>query len=465
LAAVHPTGRRSVGAAVPPQAGRLPPGAMRRAVRFSFAQAMTGAIYMASTGGMFLIGYALQLGATDALIGLMSAIPMLCIGVQLAAAAWIERGVSRRRLTFVAALMNVACWAFVILIPWAAGRLAPPARVSLLIAVISLVTLFGFVSGNARGSWVGDLIPARFRGTFFGRMTLYGGLVAAAFAIVEGGLLDVLKRHGLAAFGALFGFGMLFGLANALLFLPQAEVPLARHAAAGNLLRMVRETLENRALMAVGLFNVVWSMQTVAGPFYATYMLRDLGMPFMGVGIVNAFFMVAFLLSGPFWGRVVNRWGCRPVLVLCAGVFAPLQFSWLWVDTAARAYAVIAPVNLLAGAAVGGVNVALNTLLYKVTPAAGRSVQFAVYSILVVALAAPFPAIGGRLPAWLQSLGLPDNLRCTFYLAGLLILASAFAARRIAEPNAGLARRLARSLGSQWLAPVRRWIPWDSTCQ
>jgi len=37
----------------------------------------------------------------------------------------------------------------------------------------------------------------------------------------------------------------------------------------------------------------------VAGPFYPTYMLRDLKMPFVGIGIVNAFFMVAFLVSGP----------------------------------------------------------------------------------------------------------------------------------------------------------------------
>ena len=89
---------------------RLPRGAARRAVRLSYVQSMVGAVYAASTGGMFLIGFALMLGATNAQIGLMSTIPMLCIGVQLLTAALVERGVSRRKLTFIRAAGGPADW-------------------------------------------------------------------------------------------------------------------------------------------------------------------------------------------------------------------------------------------------------------------------------------------------------------------------------------------------------------------
>ena len=41
----------------------LPGHVVDRAVKLSYAQAMLGAVYAASTGGMFLIGYALMLGA------------------------------------------------------------------------------------------------------------------------------------------------------------------------------------------------------------------------------------------------------------------------------------------------------------------------------------------------------------------------------------------------------------------
>ena len=437
-------------------ARRLPSGAVRQAVRLSFAQSMLGAIYGASTGGMFLIGYALRLGADNVQIGLMSTIPMLCIVVQLATAALVERGVSRRRLTFFAALGNVSGWALIILIPYAAAGASDAVRVRLLIGVIAAVTLFAFVSGNARGSWFGDLVPARFRGTFFGRTALYGGIIASLFAVLEGGFLDAVKAHGLAAFSTLFGFGMCFGLANAFLFLPQKDVPVERHEHSADLWRMIRATLSNRSLMTVALFTTLWALQGVAGPFYATYMLRDLKMPFLGVGLVNSVFMVSFLASGPFWGRVVDRWGCRPVLTACTSVFGPIQLVWLWVDSPLRAYEIVSAANIVAGACVGGVSVALNTLVYKVTPSAGRSVQLAVYSILIVLLAAPLPTIGGHVPDWLAAIGLPRDLRVTFYIAGGLILLSALVSRAVPEPGSCRARRMLRELGSQWLALVVR---------
>jgi MFS family permease len=438
--------------------GRITAGILRRTVRQSFTQAVVGSIYAASTGGMFLIGYALALGATDAQIGLMSTIPMLCIGVQLVTAALVERGVSRRRMTFVTAVLNVAGWGLIILIPYVFATAVPAVKVSLLIGIITMVTFFAYMSGNARGSWVGDLIPERFRGTFFGRMAMYGGIAGTLFAVIEGAFLDVIKQHGMGAFSLLFGFGMVFGLISAFLFLPQPEMPLKEHKDAGNLWKMVRETFANRQFMMLAMFTTLWSLQSVAGPFYATYLLRDLHMSFLGVGILNASGAVSFLLSVPVWGRIVDRWGCRPVITACSAVLAPFPLIWFWMDTPSRVYSVIPYTNLIGGFLVGGVSVGLSTLVYKVTPKAGRSVQLAVYSIIVVMLAAPLPALGGHLSDWLHTFGLPRDLRYTFYLSSLFILLSAVVSRRIVEPGSRLARHMIRSLGNQWLAPVLRWL-------
>ena len=67
---------------------------VRKAVKLTYAQAMLGSIYMASTGGMFLIVYALQLGADNVQIGLMSTLPMSCIVFQLVSAALVEGGLA-----------------------------------------------------------------------------------------------------------------------------------------------------------------------------------------------------------------------------------------------------------------------------------------------------------------------------------------------------------------------------------
>ncbi len=432
--------------------------AIERAVHLSYAQAMLGSIYAASTGGMFLIGYALMLGTqtdptSNVQIGMMSTIPMLCVGVQLLTAALVERGVSRRWLTLLASVLNVLGWAFIIVIPYVAAQAPTSMKVGELIAVITLNTLFANVAGNARGSWVGDLIPESYRGTFFGRLMMYGGIIGTVFALVEGGFLDRVKQQGVHAFSLLFAFGMLIGLINALLFAPQADVPITRKEGAGQFREYFIGTFRNRPLMMVMCYSLLWSLQAIAGPFYATYMIRDLNMPFLGVGVITAAMTITMLLASPFWGRIVDRYGCRPILVLCTLAIAPFPLVWIWMTNPDIIYRAIIPLNLLGGFLVAGISVALNTMVYKVTPSAGRSVQFAIYSIIVVLIAAPLPTIGGYLPNWLHSFWPQADLRATFYVCIPAMLLAAWAAHCIKEPDARRTRELVRNLPAHLRKP------------
>lgn len=423
----------------------LEPRVIQRAVRLSYAQAMLWSIYAASTGGMFLIGYALKLGAGNVDIGLLNTVPMFCVVAQLLTAAVVERGVSRRRLSIFAALVNSLSWTLVILIPYVTVRFSSSARIGSLIAIITLAALFAHVQGNARSSWIGDLVPEAMRGRFFGRVTMFAGFVAMGFALAEGLFLDYVKNMGIAAFSILFGFGMLFGLVNVGLFLPQPDVLMKAHENRPGFAVMVRQTFSNRPLMMLMLFHLLWMTQTVAGPFYPTYMLRDMHMPFVGVGLVNAAAQVTVLASSPLWGRVVDRYGCRPVLIACTAALAPLPLVWIWMTSPLRIYATIIPLNLLVGAMIAGVSVAINTLSYKTTPSEGRSVQFAIYSLFVVLVPAPLPVLGGYLPDWMTAVGAPiRDLRCTFFVPIVFLIAAVFVARFIREPGARRARDLVR---------------------
>ncbi|HEY3417008.1 MAG TPA: MFS transporter, partial [Armatimonadota bacterium] len=424
-----------------------------RAVKLTYAQSMLGAVFAASTGGMFLIGYALKLGADNVRIGLLSTVPMCCVVMQLVSAALIEHGVSRRKMTIVAMLLSVLGWALAIAIPVLARGPLANWRVEILIAIIALVTLMANMANNARASWVGDLIPESFRNTFFGRIIMYGSIIGVVFALVEGRFLDVVKSHGVGAFGLLFGFGMLFGLATVLLFLPQPDAPLARHASGGRFFILVKETFANRPLMIVLLFALLWSLQTMAGPFYATYMLRDLGMPFLGVGIVNAVTALVMIACSPFWGRIIDRYGCRPVLVASTFAIVPLPLVWIWMTSPLRIYLVVLPLNILVGFAIAGFSVALNTLIYKVTSSTGRSVQLAVYSILVTLAAAPMPVLGGLLPKACEHFGLHTDLRVTFLATIPLVLLAGLAALRIPDPASCHTRDLVRALPGHLCRP------------
>jgi len=425
----------------------LPVDHVRRAVYLSYAQAMVASVYAASTGGMFLVGYALALGARDIHIGLLSTIPMFCVLAQLPGSLVVENGASRRRVTVAASLINVLGWGLIILIPFLATGASAGLRLGLLIAIATFVTIFGQIAGNARGSWVGDLVPALIRGTFFGRLGMYAGIVAAAFSLGEGYFLDTIKAHGIGAFSLLFGFGMLFGLANVGLFAAQPDVPITTGRNGRDSFRaLLKKALHNRPLVIVIAYSTLWMMQMMSWPFLPVYMLRDLKMPFVGVGAVNAVHMVMGLLAAPFWGRVVNRYGSRPVLILCSAVTAIWPPLWLLYTSAGIVYTVVAPLNIIAGFMSAGVGVGMITLLYKVTPSAGRSTQLAAHSILVQLLAAPMPALGSCLPGVFRHLGWDVGLRGTIAAGGVFAIAATLTSLLLIEDHAKSVRELLSNL-------------------
>ena len=432
-----------------------PPADVERAIRLTYAQMMLNAIFGASTGGMFLIGFAIQLGANDVTLGMMSTVPQFFVVFQFLAAFFVERGFSRKRMTVIFALLTPLCWVLIAGIPLLGSAMGTRFPLAALIAVITIVTLCWQFAGNARSSWIGDLIPAERRGRFFGNCALFAGLVGAVFAVGEGRFLDIIKAHGLFAFTALFFFGIVFGLASALLNVPQADCPLPGGAARTPFREHLRDVIRNRPFLALCAVHTVIALSSVAGPFVAAYCLRDVGMSFFGFGLMNAVATVFSLASAPLWGRVVDRVGCRPVIVLSLLVMAPCGLIWLFIPphAAVRGYYLLPWTNAVSAVGGAGLNVAISTLIYKLSKSEGRSVQFAAYSSFIAIVAAPMPLLGGWLVTAARNGGLNVDLRLTFYLwVAIIFLAAVAAARLLREPQSVGTRQLVFDYFPNWLS-------------
>ncbi|MCX6343961.1 MAG: MFS transporter [Armatimonadetes bacterium] len=412
----------------------VPPKGVAKAIKLSYAQSILCAFY--GIGGGIVMAYMIKLGASDEQIGLLSTLPMYAVFVQLLAAVMVEKGACRKRMTVIGSLSGVFCWGLVIALPFLLKHTSASTKVTGLIAVFTLISVFGHLANNARASWIGDLIPSHKLGSFFGRLALYGGLIAAILAIIQGRFLDYMKGAGISAFGWIFAFAMVFGVANAILYIPQPDVKSVKHDL--SLLGLVSQTLRNRSLMAFVAFAAFWNMQSIAWPFYAPYLLRGVGLSYTTFSMLGTIQGIIILISSPYWGRMVNKHGCRPVIIFCALITAPMASAWIWISTPHSAYIGVPIVNVLTGFANGGIGVAISTIIYKVTTQAGRSVQMAIYSVVITLLIAPMPVLGGHLPGWLKSLGLHVDLRCTFYISQLFCIAAIAAACKVKEPGSSL---------------------------
>ena len=423
----------------------IPPWQVERAIRLSYAQIVLQAVFGASTGGVFLIGFAMSLGAGNVSLGLMCTVPAYFVVFQFLAAWLIQRGFSRKTMTVVFSFVAPLCWILIASIPLLGGLLGQDGRLAVLISVIAVVTISAQFSGNARASWIGELIPAERRGRFFGYLAMFSGIIAAIVAVVGGRFVDFVSSRGLSAFTALFFFGCLFGLVRAALFLPQPDCPLpGGRGNKGSFLEHLRRTVANRPFRWLALVNLVVSLGCICGPFEVAYLLRDLGLSYFALGLLYTVQPVAAMLASPLCGRLVDRIGCRPMMVLGLLVLTPCAVVYLFIPPEAplRAYWLLPWTYFLAGWGSAAWSVAQTTMMYKLSKAEGREVQFGAFSVVVGLFSAPMPLLGGWIVNSLQTTGWHVDLRLTVYLWGGFTLAAAALASRLPEPGALLIRSI-----------------------
>jgi MFS family permease len=273
---------------------------------------------------------------------------------------------------------------------------------------------------------------------------MFAGMVGAAFAVGEGRFLDIIQHYGLLAFTGLFFFGTVFAMASAALLIPQPDCPLPAGAEHTPLLRQIRRTFRNRGLRTVAIAHAMICMGTIASPYSAAYSLRDVGLDYFTLGLLNAIATASSLLASPLWGRAIDRFGCRPVIVLCLAGAAPSSLVWLFIPPGAAAAAcwILPWANFVSGALIAGSGVAISAMIFKFSDPHHRSAQLAVYNLFIILVSAPLPAFGGWIVTRLRQSGWPVDLRLTFYLWSLFTALAAVAAWRIREPGAIRARTL-----------------------
>jgi hypothetical protein len=117
---------------------------------------LTTQMMVTLTGGIFLVAFALKLGASNLMIGLLAAIPPLAQLVQIPAIYLIEKYRIRRAITVYATASSRIFWLVIALIPF---LFSIEAGLVFLIVALFLYAAFGAVGGSSWNSWMHDLVP------------------------------------------------------------------------------------------------------------------------------------------------------------------------------------------------------------------------------------------------------------------------------------------------------------------
>ena len=253
-----------------------------------------------------------------------------------------------------------------------------------------------------------DLVPQNILGSYYGRrIATITGVVAllgigASFFVRwwEGSASDGNEIFAYSAL--LIGGSLTLGLAD-VWFASRAKEPLmpAAPASERSVIEILAEPLRDKNFFQVVRFLFVWSLTSnLAIPFFAVYMLSELGLALpvvIGFAVLGQFSAVLFVRV---WGPMADRVGSKTVLSLSASLYLLVILGWVFTAYPERYFLTIpllALLHVFAGVAASGVMLTINTIALKVSPEGQATPFLGVASIATNVGAGIGPIAGGLL--------------------------------------------------------------------
>jgi MFS family permease len=376
-------------------------------------------------------------------------------------------------------VLHRVLWLVIAAIPWVLPRGAQPVG---LVSLMIVSAVLNHITAPAWFSWMVDLVPVRIRGRYFSRRTQAGQIVGLTLAVAAGFMLDwAEQRSGLALsrmVAVLLAVAAVAGLMDILAFIrvPDAEPPAPRPSVGWR--ELLREPLANRSFRYYLAFTATLTFSCgYVGQFCWLYMLDVCRVTNMQatLALLTGPQLVA-LFGIPFWGRMVDRLGCKPVATIACTCVIHGAAVWVLIRPGHWFPGYVGV--LVAAFAWSGLELAMYNILLGLvsgTRGAARTTADVAINSVVVATAGTLSGLFGglvasRLSQWQGHLfGLPLTYHgILFLLAAVFRALALFWLRGIEEPRASSAQAALRHMANDMyanlqetaVAPVRLMGHW-----
>lgn len=375
---------------------------LRAALRRGTLAWMFGVVWIACISGSHVPVFARMLGFNDFAFGVMAAIPFLATFAQILATVLIERtGLLKYQFLHCATLHRL-CWLLIAAIPLA-FPLPSVQATSALLVILAASWLLNALAAPAWLTWMGRLIPRRIRGRYFANRARLTLVVQAIAVIIIGVIMDAVYDPALGddagaqpvvlwtACG-FFVVAAIFGVTDILLFRRVPEVLPAEPAApaATKFRDFFLTPLRDRSFRSYVLYG---STMTFSITFSAWYFwlnaMENLGFNSLGSNVLFLVFgPLGGFLTARFWGKAIDRWGRKPVLILgtigtIIGIMPWLLLTNHTFGSATAAYLIAAISCVVGGAVWTGTNLAETNIILGFVDGKGKSRYMAAAAVLI----------------------------------------------------------------------------------
>ena len=378
---------------------------IRRGLNWILAGNVFGTLFGIICGGgtAAMVGLAGSMGASDMEFGLLVAIPQIAALLQIPFSIIVNRTQKRKLYMLTVGLISRVIWMVFGLLPLLSrvpGSLLP---LYTLITLLGISSAMGAMINVCWFPWFSDLTPIRIRGRWLSVRDTILAVASLLFGLVVAWLLDVLPLQ--SKYVTIFLIGGALGVMDMVCFAPAPQV-FHQNQRKISVRKTFMEALKNKPYMHLVIVWTAWCFTAnLSGAYLTPYAMNSMGLNFMQItvfGTVAA--SVATVVAVPRWGRALDRFGAKNVMLLgCIG--ASLTPAFYLFSTPGNVFPTLLH-NAVGALFWSAANLAANSMQLSTSPDESRPTYIAMFScITALAGVALGTMCGGWLLEWSHSAG------------------------------------------------------------
>lgn len=388
---------------------------------------LTATSLMAAFNGLtsvYLVAFALALGASNIVVGVLGALPYLANLIVQIPAAQLVQHLSRKKIIVTFETLSKLFWVPLLISPFLFTN--PLLFIVLFYLIIKICE--GFTT-PALTTLIADVIPSKTRGDFIAVRQRLINLFGMITMVLAGLWLQQFPKESPTGFAIMFFFGAILGIIGAFVYKKVEEPEYMDHEQ-----HTIKEffTLTGEMKKFVT-FQILFNFSfMIASPFFAVYMLKDLNIGYEYYGIASSATTLAAILTSRYIGKLTDRFGDKPIAII--GHFGTATVPLLYLAVTTNNIWLLIPVQIVSGVVWAAADISTINLLLGLSDSKKRAIQIAEYTFyssmpLIIA-----PIVGGwiteHMAIWILS-GIP----LIFVASSIMRFFSAFLLLRIKEPR------------------------------
>ncbi len=354
---------------------------IKSALRYSVMDGVANAV-MLGVGEHYILAYAVLMAASDLQLSIIATLPILIASIlQLYSIKLMHKMESRKKIVVLFATIQSLIW-----IPIAILYNLNNGQIPSLIFFVTIYWAFGLTTSPIWTSWMGDLVPEKHRGRFFGNRHVATSFAVFASFIIGGLILSYAKNtlgNAYTGFATIFILAMIARLVSVGFLSKQYEPEL--RVKQKDVFTLKDFLFHFKKRFKRGHFNTVVLYLSfmhfafyLTSPFLVAFMLKVLNFTYIQYVIAIAASLVTQMIMFPVWGKFSDKYGARAILKLTGILVSFNAFFWLFASSLGS----VIFINIYSGFTFSGFLLASFNFMMETTQRERRATSMSYYALV-----------------------------------------------------------------------------------